>query len=120
VLGYTPPDARAIRECPDCGYRGVLAVDKHRPAPMSEINWEIRCPECNQAVEGPLHLDKVAEYIDLTRGDEIMGTMIGFGNYAAYKTVRVHNSRFALSSEKIEELTAASECDSCERSEVIQ
>lgn len=110
-LGYQPPDEKAIRHCSECDYRGVVAVDKHRPAPMSDINWELRCPKCSNTIEGPLFAEDVGEYVNQTRDSDVMGAMMGMGNYAAYKTVRTHNSRHALSQSQIRELREASNAE---------
>lgn len=109
VFSYTPPDARAIRECPECDYCGVLAIDKHRPAPMSDINWELRCPDCRHTIEGPMHAEDVGEYVNLARDSDVMGAMVEVGNYGAFQVVTTHNAQYALSREQIEGLREAKE-----------
>lgn len=105
--GYHVPDSEAIRDCPDCDYRGVLAIDKHRAAPMSDINWELCCPSCQTTVEGPLHADDVSEYVNYCRPSDSMGSMMAVGGFAAFKTVQSHNERYALPVERVEELRRA-------------
>jgi len=111
-LGYTAPDEEAIRECPDCDYVGVLNVDKHEYAPMSDINWGFHCPSCGNEIEGPVHIDTVAEYVNLCRASDVMGGAMKMGGYGAFKTVESHNSRYALPVERIRELEAAKDIES--------
>lgn len=102
-LVYSKPDSDTIREC-ECGYRGVLRVDKYRPEPMSDINWGLYCPECDEEHEGPLLAEDVGEYVNHSRNSDVMGGLVEIGNYAAFKAVQSHNSRYALPEEKIEAL----------------
>lgn len=105
-LGYSAPDADAIRECGECGYEGVLRVDKHRPAPMGPSNWALFCPDCNEEWDGPLHADEAAEYVAACSSDP-MRAMLKLGGYGAFKAVRRHNSKDALPVARIRELEAA-------------
>jgi hypothetical protein len=108
-LGYTSPDSAAIRECAACGYIGVLNVDKHEYAPMSDTNWGLHCPDCGTEIQGPIHIDSVAEYINLCRSSDVIGGVAKIGGYGAFKTVQAHNSRYALPLEKVRELEEAEE-----------
>jgi len=98
---FHSPDDEAIRECGECGYVGTLAIDKHRPAPMSRDNWGLFCPECRNEVEGPVYQLDAGDYVNLCRSMDIMGETMQLGPYAAYKTVQNHNQNHTMSVEYI-------------------
>lgn len=108
-IGYSAPDPSAILMCRDCDYRGVFRVDKHRPAPMSDVNWGLYCPGCGIEREGPMHSDAVAEYVNRCRATDVLGYLLKAGGYGAFKTVVSHNRQYALPVGKIRELQSASE-----------
>lgn len=104
VFDYAPPQKDAIRECSECGYRGVVSIDKHRHAPMSDINWELRCPNCSQTIDGPMLAEDVGSYLNMAQNSDAIGSMVEVGGYAAYRVVTTHNAQYVLSCDKIQEL----------------
>lgn len=107
-LTFEEPPDEAIEKCSECGYRGTLAVDKHRYAPASQTNLEIRCPDCRQTIEGPITAERAAEYINLCRphdGAEVMA----LGPTAQIPVISNHLKKWVLSEKQIAELTRAAE-----------